>query len=116
VNARATSGGAGLDTNAGAADAADIEEALAELNLALRAHGGSVEFAGMNGSTLRLRPTGLCAACLFKPVTVAATIGPYISERLGMEVELEGARISAEARVRLERASASSLRGGSTPH
>jgi hypothetical protein len=52
--------------------------------------------------------TGLCAGCLFKPVTLSATIAPFVRERLGMEVELGGARISTEARERLERALSSS--------
>ena len=82
----------------------DIDEALAALNLALRTHGGSVECTGLAGNTIRLKMAGLCASCLFKPVTLAATIRPYIRARLGMDVEIEGARISDEAQARLERA------------
>jgi Fe-S cluster biogenesis protein NfuA len=82
----------------------EVEDAVAQLNLALRTHGGAVECTGVVGTTLKLRMTGLCAGCLFKPVTVAATIAPYIRERLGLEVELEGSRISEEAHQRLVRA------------
>jgi len=87
---------------------AGVEEAIATLNLALRTHGGSVECLGVEDGTLRLRMTGLCAACLFKPVTLEATIRPYIRERLAMDVTIEGARISEEAQARLRRALQSS--------
>ncbi len=83
---------------------AEIESAVAELNLALRTHGGAVECVGRDGETLRLRMTGLCAGCVFKPVTTEATIRPFILERLGLQVDVEGARVSAEARERLARA------------
>jgi Fe-S cluster biogenesis protein NfuA len=82
----------------------EVEAAIADLNLALRTHGGAVAYVAIEGDTLRLRMDGLCAACLFKPVTLAATIRPYIHERLGMRVELHGARISDEAQTRLQRA------------
>jgi Fe-S cluster biogenesis protein NfuA len=88
--------------------AENVERAIAELNLALRTHGGAVECTGFDSATVRLRMAGLCAGCLFKPVTTAATIRPFIAERLGMNVEVEGARVSAEAEERLARAFASS--------
>lgn len=83
---------------------AQVQGAVAELNLALRTHGGAVECTGVHGDTVRLRMTGLCAGCLFKPVTTEATIRPFIAERLGMDVEVEGARVSVEAQQRLARA------------
>jgi Fe-S cluster biogenesis protein NfuA len=88
----------------GAPTAADVAAAVAELNRALRTHGGAVESLGFAEHTLRLRMTGLCAACLLKPITLQATIRPFVRERLGLEVEMVGARISAEAQARLERA------------
>jgi len=88
--------------------AAEVRSAVTELNLALRTHGGAVECVGVDDDTLRLRMTGLCAACLFKPITMEATIRPFIAERLGLQVEMVGARISAEAQERLERAFADS--------
>jgi Fe-S cluster biogenesis protein NfuA len=93
----------------------ELEQTLADLNLALRTHGGAVECTGVEEGTVRLRMTGLCAACLFKPVTLAATIRPYIRERLGMGAEIEGARISAEAQERLERALARSYESPGVP-
>jgi len=80
---------------------AEIDEALTVLNSALRTHGGGAECTGFDTATVRLRMTGVCAACLFKPVTLQATIAPYIRARLGLGVEVEGARISAEAQQRL---------------
>ncbi len=88
--------------------AEDVERAIADLNLALRTHGGAVECTGFDSVTVKLRMAGLCAGCLFKPVTTAATIGPFIAERLGLQVQVEGARISAEAEQRLMRAFESS--------
>lgn len=82
----------------------EIEDAVRELNLALRTHGGAVEVVGVDEDALTLRMAGLCAACLFKPITLEATIRPFIADRLGMRVQMAGARISAEAQERLERA------------
>jgi Fe-S cluster biogenesis protein NfuA len=42
----------------------EVQAALADLNLALRTHGGAVECVGTENGTLRLRMSGLCAACL----------------------------------------------------
>lgn len=93
---------------AGAGRTTEIADALTELNLALRTHGGSVELVGVDGDTLRLRMIGLCSACLFKPVTTESTIRPFIAQRLGMRVQILGARVSAEAQARMERALAMS--------
>jgi Fe-S cluster biogenesis protein NfuA len=88
--------------------AEEVERAIADLNLALRTHGGAVECTGFDSVTVNLRMAGLCAGCLFKPVTTAATIGPFIAERLGLQVQVEGARISEEAEQRLIKAFQSS--------
>jgi Fe-S cluster biogenesis protein NfuA len=81
---------------------AEVEEAVAELDRAMRSHGGGIEYLGTSpDGALRLKMTGLCQGCLFRPVTVAGTIAPFIEERLGCEVEVQGARISEEAEARL---------------
>jgi hypothetical protein len=53
---------------------------------------------------------GLCAGCLYRPLTAAATIASFVEERRGMAVEIMGARISAEAQARVERALLGSYR------
>ncbi|HVW42846.1 MAG TPA: NifU family protein [Amycolatopsis sp.] len=86
-------------------DRGAIEDAVAELNQALRSHGGGVEWIGTTEQgALRLRMIGMCAGCGFRPVSTAATIRPFFRERLDMAVEVEGARISAEAEQRLAQA------------
>lgn len=79
-----------------------VERTLDELNRALRTHGGGVEQVdGIEDGVLHLRMTGLCAGCLYRPLTTIATLRPYVEERLGLEVEVEGARISEEAEERV---------------
>jgi Fe-S cluster biogenesis protein NfuA len=95
-----------------AAHVPEVEDAVRELNLALRTHGGAVELVGVDDDMVTLRMVGLCAACLFKPITMEATIRPFIAERLGLQVQMTGARISAEAQERLARALAGSAGEG----
>lgn len=79
-----------------------VERALAELNRALRTHGGAVEQVGaVEDGVLRLRMRGLCGGCAYRPLTTITTIRPFFAERLGLAVEVEGARISAEAEERI---------------
>jgi len=93
----------------------EVDEAVAELNLALRSHGGAIEQTGFTeDGRLGLRMLGLCTGCTFRPVTTAAMIRPFIKERLGIDVDVAGARISAEAEERLARALEGSY-GAATP-
>lgn len=86
-----------------------VERALDELNRALRSHGGGVEQVGdVEGGVLRLRMTGMCAGCLYRPLTTISTLRPFIAEQLGLDVEVTGARISDEAERRLLTALSSS--------
>ncbi len=88
---------------------ADVVTVVAELNLALRTHGGGVEHVETTAEgVVRLRMLGLCAGCLYRPLTMAGTIQPLFAQRTGMKVELLGARISAEAEERIARALARS--------
>lgn len=88
-----------------------VDATVSELDRALRTHGGGVELEGHAADgALRLRMTGLCGGCLYKPMTVAGTIRPFVEDRLGVGVEVVGARISAEAEERLTRALAGSYR------
>jgi len=58
----------------------------------------------VEGGKLRLRMVGLCAGCPYRPLTTIGTLRPYVAERLGIALEVEGARVSAEAEERMARA------------
>jgi len=73
-----------------------------ELRPALDAHAGGVELVAVERGVVRLRFTGMCTGCPLRPVTTASTIRPALLELEGISaVEVEGARISAEAEARL---------------
>ncbi|MCW2830412.1 MAG: NifU family protein [Aeromicrobium sp.] len=86
-------------------DQGQIDGAVAELNRALRSHGGGIELVERTPSgALRLRMVGMCAGCRYRPMSTAATVRPFFRETLGLEVVVDGARISEEAEERLARA------------
>ena len=75
---------------------------IEELRPALDAHAGGVELVAVEDGVVRLRFTGMCTGCPLRPLTTASTIQPALLELEGVEVvEVEGARISAEAQARL---------------
>lgn len=76
---------------------------LASVNKLLASHGGGVEAVELDRhGRLRLRFVGMCSSCPCKPLTVAATVRPWLERVPGIsEVEVEGARISEEAARRL---------------
>ena len=81
---------------------AALRQRLAELEPVLGAHAGGIELLGVEGTTVRLRFTGMCTGCHLRPLTTASTIRPALLELPGIEaVEIEGSRISAEAEARL---------------
>ena len=81
---------------------AAVRECLERLRAVLDAHAGGIELVEVNGSTVRLRFTGMCTGCHLRPLTTASTIRPALLELAGVEaVEIEGSRISAEAEARL---------------
>jgi Fe-S cluster biogenesis protein NfuA len=81
---------------------AAVLERLERLRPILDAHAGGIELVEVNGSTVRLRFTGMCMGCHLRPLTTASTIRPALLELAGVEaVEIEGSRISAEAEARL---------------
>jgi Fe-S cluster biogenesis protein NfuA len=81
---------------------AAVLERLERLRPVLDAHAGGIELVEVNGSTVRLRFTGMCTGCQLRPLTTASTIRPALLELAGVEaVEIEGSRISVEAEARL---------------
>jgi Fe-S cluster biogenesis protein NfuA len=79
-----------------------VRECLERMRPVLDAHAGGIELVEVEGSTVRLRFTGMCTGCHLRPLTTASTIRPALLELEGVEaVEIEGSRISAEAEARL---------------
>ena len=90
---------------------AAVLERLDRLRLVLDAHAGGIELVEVNGSTVRLRFTGMCTGCPLRPLTTVSTVRPALLQLAGVEsVEVEGSRISEEAEARL---AAAFRRGGS---
>ena len=69
----------------------------------MSAHAGGVEIADVaDDGAVRLRFTGMCAGCAFRPLTMEGTIRPAVSAVPGVtSVHADGARISDEAAERL---------------
>ena len=83
-----------------------LEERLDEVRSILWAHAGGVELVELTeAGVARLRYTGMCTGCPYRPLTTASTVRPLLLEVEGVSaVEISGSRISAEAEERLARA------------
>jgi Fe-S cluster biogenesis protein NfuA len=70
----------------------------------MSAHAGAIELLDVSvHGAVRVRFTGMCTGCPFRPLTMRGTIGPALSEVPGVTaVHADGARISEEAAERLE--------------
>ena len=88
-----------------------LEERLEEVRRILCAHAGGIELVELTeGGTARLRYTGMCTGCLYRPLTTASTVRPLLLEVEGVTaVEISGSRISEEAEARIARAFARSV-------
>jgi Fe-S cluster biogenesis protein NfuA len=75
--------------------------ALRTVNQALYSHAGALEQVGVEDGVVQLRYTGMCAGCMFRPLTTYATVKPLFHEQFGLDVEIIGSRISAEAEARV---------------
>jgi Fe-S cluster biogenesis protein NfuA len=71
----------------------------------MNAHAGGVELVDVTATgVVRLRFTGMCTGCIFRPLTMAGTIAPALMELPGVTgVQADGARISEEAAARMAR-------------
>lgn len=80
-----------------------LEDGVAMLDVRLRSHAGGLRLMGVSSSGVaRVRFTGMCTGCPYRPLTMAHTIRPALMGLPGVRgVEAEGARISAEAEARL---------------
>jgi Fe-S cluster biogenesis protein NfuA len=84
----------------------ELEERVAKVDRLLHAHAGGIELTDVDSSgRVRLRYTGMCTGCPFKPLTTEATVRPLLLELDGVStVEIAGGRISDEAQARLRAA------------
>lgn len=88
-----------------AVDDGALRRRLGEVQRRLGAHAGGIELdaLGRDGS-LRVRFTGMCAGCPFRPLTMHGTVRPALLALPGVTaVEADGARVSEEALERMRR-------------
>ena len=80
-----------------------LDDRLQALSNLIATHAGGVEVADLSeDGTLRLRFTGMCQGCPYRPLTMAATIRPALLAIGGItNVVAAGSRISDEAENRL---------------
>ena len=94
-----------------ALESASVQEAVALVDRALRAHGGGAHVAAFGPDIedmedsdrhVQLRLTGLCTGCPYWPVTLGVTIEPLLSRELGpVTVSIEGKQVSESTKKRL---------------
>jgi Fe-S cluster biogenesis protein NfuA len=84
-------------------DQAALGEAMRLLSRLTAAHAGGVELAEVSQEgVVRVRWTGACAGCPFRPMSMAGTLEPVLLAVDGVRgVEAQGSRISEEARARM---------------
>lgn len=77
---------------------------MALIDERLRMHAGGIELVGQSPSgEVRLRFTGMCTGCPYKPLTMANTVRPALARLAGVErIDVDGSRISEEAQARLD--------------
>jgi Fe-S cluster biogenesis protein NfuA len=83
-----------------------LSRCMEDLQHVLAAHAGGVELVELTSDgTARLRYTGMCTGCMYRPLTTAATVRPFVLAADDVSaVEIEGSRISEEAEARLAEA------------
>jgi Fe-S cluster biogenesis protein NfuA len=84
-------------------DQAGLGEAMHLLSRLTAAHAGGVELAEVStDGVVRVRWTGACTGCPFRPMTMAGTLKPVLLAVEGVRgVEAQGSRISEEAEARM---------------
>jgi len=81
-----------------------VADRVAMINNLLAQHAGGIELTDVDDTgRVQVKFTGMCTGCLYRPITMSATIRPALMEVDGVsEVEAPGSRIDEDARVRLE--------------
>ncbi len=89
-------------------DRGKVETRARLVSRLLASHGGGVEVVDVSADgAVRLSFTGLCTACWMRPITLERIVGPAFRDLEGVaDVQVDGVRISAAAKDRLARASA----------
>jgi Fe-S cluster biogenesis protein NfuA len=87
-------------------DAAAVAARVEELSRLMRTHAGGLDLESVApDGTVRVRFTGMCTGCTFRPLTMVGTVRPALTAVAGVtRVEAAGARISEEAEERLAQA------------
>lgn len=77
---------------------------IESINMLIRAHAGGIALDGVDDDgEVRVRYTGMCTGCDFRPVTTAGTVAPALLDVPGVRrVEVTGSRASADATQRIE--------------
>jgi Fe-S cluster biogenesis protein NfuA len=86
-------------------DRAALERRIDEVCRLMSAHAGAIQLIDVSAlGAVRVRFTGMCTGCMFRPLTMRGTIEPALSAIAGVTaVHADGARISEEAAERLRR-------------
>ena len=84
-------------------DGAALALRIEEVCRLMRAHAGAIELVEVStAGAVRVRFTGMCAGCMFRPLTMRGTIAPALAAIAGVSaVHADGARISEESAARL---------------
>jgi Fe-S cluster biogenesis protein NfuA len=82
-----------------------LERRIDDVCRLMSAHAGAIELVDVSASgAVRVRFTGMCTGCMFRPLTMRGTVAPALSAIAGVTaVHADGARISEEAAERLHR-------------
>ncbi len=83
-----------------------LSGSLEQVQRLLASHAGGIELVELRSDgTARLRYTGMCTGCMYRPLTTCATVRPLVLAADEVSaLEIEGSRISEEAEVRLAEA------------
>lgn len=80
-----------------------IEQRVRDVDQLITMHAGGIELDRVDvDGNVRVRFTGMCTGCLYRPITMAATVRPALMEVDGVtSVSAVGSRVSEEAEQRL---------------
>jgi Fe-S cluster biogenesis protein NfuA len=86
-------------------DPEQVAARVEEVRALMSAHAGGVELIDLSPrGGVRLRFTGMCAGCPYRPLTMEGTIRPALESVPGVTaVQADGARVSEEALARMRR-------------
>lgn len=81
-----------------------VRERVAMLSDFLGQHAGGLTLESIDeDGKVTVRYTGMCTGCLYRPVTMGATIRPFLMEIEGVtSVEAVGSRLNDKAHARLD--------------